>query len=161
MVCKPAARPVAAYYVLNDNIYQAPDLYAVLTARLVSRAAVASQCDIAFASSLISRFSHHDVVKAQSVHSLRSALDIARSSRPPFSVRTGHQWKIVEPEESTSASTGPVPAITVAKPDETATAEKATQEQENASAPDGKKRKRSDATEEANSEQIPGSKKTK
>lgn len=31
-----AATPLAAYYIINDSIYQAPDLYSVLATRLVS-----------------------------------------------------------------------------------------------------------------------------
>ena len=29
--------PLAAYYVINDSIYQAPDLYSILATRLVSQ----------------------------------------------------------------------------------------------------------------------------
>jgi len=52
---------------MNNRIYQSPDLYTVLSNRLLT-----------------------------SLHSLQSSLDVLRSHRPDFAPRTGFIWPIVE-----------------------------------------------------------------
>lgn len=36
MALTPVDRPLAAYYIINDCIYQAPDIYTILSMRLQS-----------------------------------------------------------------------------------------------------------------------------
>ncbi|KAI0050666.1 MED6-domain-containing protein [Auriscalpium vulgare] len=60
-------RPLAAYFIMRDRIYQAPDMYTVLSNRLLT-----------------------------SLYSLQSSLDILRSYRPDYTPRTGFTWPIAE-----------------------------------------------------------------
>ncbi|KAF7310608.1 MED6-domain-containing protein [Mycena chlorophos] len=60
-------RPLAAYFVMNNRIYQSPDVYTVLSNRLLT-----------------------------SLTSLQTSLDILRSRRPDYLPRTGFVWPIVE-----------------------------------------------------------------
>jgi len=62
-------RPMAAYFIMNNRIYQSPDLYTVLSNRLLT-----------------------------SLSSLQTSLDILRTHKPPFMSRTGFVWPIMEPE---------------------------------------------------------------
>lgn len=67
-------RPLAAYFIMNNRIYQSPDVYTLLSNRLLT-----------------------------SLHSLQSSLDILRSHKPGYTPRTGFAWPIVEsptPEDS-------------------------------------------------------------
>ncbi|KAF5375052.1 hypothetical protein D9758_000056 [Tetrapyrgos nigripes] len=64
-------KPLAAYFVMNNRIYQAPDVYTILSNRLLA-----------------------------SLHSIQSSLDILRSHRPDYTPRTGFVWPIVEPSIS-------------------------------------------------------------
>ncbi|KZS93080.1 MED6-domain-containing protein [Sistotremastrum niveocremeum HHB9708] len=64
-------RPLAAYFIVNNRIYQSPDIYSVLSNRLLT-----------------------------AVHSLQSSLDILRSYRPDYTPRTGFAWPIVEDAKS-------------------------------------------------------------
>ncbi|KAF7306612.1 MED6-domain-containing protein [Mycena indigotica] len=64
-------RPLAAYFIMNNRIYQSPDVYTVLSNRLLT-----------------------------SLCSLQSSLDILRSHRPDYLPRTGFVWPIVESEDS-------------------------------------------------------------
>ncbi|KAK2462034.1 hypothetical protein APHAL10511_006497 [Amanita phalloides] len=59
--------PLASYFIMNSRIYQAPDLYTVLSNRLLT-----------------------------SLHSLQSSLDILRKHRPEYTPRTGFAWPIVD-----------------------------------------------------------------
>ncbi|KAJ7630597.1 MED6-domain-containing protein [Roridomyces roridus] len=61
-------RPLAAYFIMNNRIYQSPDVYTVLSNRLLT-----------------------------SLCSLQSSLDILRSRRPDYIPRTGFVWPIVDP----------------------------------------------------------------
>jgi len=80
-------RPLAAYFIMNNRIYQSPDVYTVLSNRLLT-----------------------------SICSLQSSLDILRSRRPDYIPRTGFVWPIVESaddlkkkaagEEDTNTGTG-------------------------------------------------------
>ncbi|KAJ7785943.1 MED6-domain-containing protein [Mycena metata] len=83
-------RPLAAYFIMNNRIYQSPDVYTVLSNRLLT-----------------------------SIYSLQSSLDILRSRRPDYIPRTGFVWPIVDSatpaddlkkkaggEESTSTEAG-------------------------------------------------------
>ena len=64
--------PLAAYYIVNDCVYQAPDLYSVLATRLQS-----------------------------SLGSLRSTLEVQRYHRSTFSPRRGYYGRfLVEDEEN-------------------------------------------------------------
>ncbi|EDR16056.1 uncharacterized protein LACBIDRAFT_301761 [Laccaria bicolor S238N-H82] len=60
-------RPLAAYFVTNNRIYQSPDLYTVLSNRLLT-----------------------------SVSALQSSLDILRKHRPDYTPRSGFVWPIVD-----------------------------------------------------------------
>ncbi|KAI5124420.1 hypothetical protein M0805_008304 [Coniferiporia weirii] len=60
-------RPLAAYFVMNNRIYQSPDLYTVLSNRLLT-----------------------------GLHALQSSLDVLRTHRPDFTPRTGFVWPIVD-----------------------------------------------------------------
>ncbi|KAJ7899971.1 MED6-domain-containing protein [Mycena olivaceomarginata] len=60
-------RPLAAYFIMNNRIYQSPDVYTVLSNRLLT-----------------------------SVSSLQASLDILRSRRPDYIPRTGFVWPIVD-----------------------------------------------------------------
>ncbi|THH09885.1 hypothetical protein EW145_g1721 [Phellinidium pouzarii] len=60
-------RPLAAYFIMNSRIYQCPDLYTVLSNRLLT-----------------------------SLNSLQSSLDVLRTHRPDFTPRTGFVWPIVD-----------------------------------------------------------------
>ena len=86
-------RPMAAYFIMNNRIYQSPDLYTVLSNRLVSY----SVYHLAF-----SQEPHS--IQLTSLSSLQTSLDILRTQKPPFMPRTGFVWPIMEPE---SAGTGP------------------------------------------------------
>ncbi|KII93367.1 hypothetical protein PLICRDRAFT_171132 [Plicaturopsis crispa FD-325 SS-3] len=61
-------RPLAAYFIISNRIYQSPDLYTVISNRLLT-----------------------------TLYSLQSSLDILRSHRPDYTPRTGFVWPIVDP----------------------------------------------------------------
>ncbi|KAH6917572.1 MED6-domain-containing protein [Coprinopsis sp. MPI-PUGE-AT-0042] len=66
--------PLAAYFIMNNRIYQSPDLYSLLSNRLLT-----------------------------SVSALQTSLDILRKNRPDYTPRTGFVWPIVgEPEPSST-----------------------------------------------------------
>lgn len=77
-------RPMAAYFVMNNRIYQSPDVYTVLSNRLVSASQVHTL------RILID-------VQLTSLCSLQSSLDILRKHRPDYTPRTGFVWPIVDP----------------------------------------------------------------
>ncbi|KAG8925685.1 Mediator of RNA polymerase II transcription subunit 6 [Tulasnella sp. 418] len=56
---------LAAYFIMNDVIYCAPDIYSVISGRLRS-----------------------------SLHNLRASLDLLREHRPEFTPRKGHLWTV-------------------------------------------------------------------
>ncbi|KAI0067768.1 MED6-domain-containing protein [Artomyces pyxidatus] len=58
-------RPLAAYFIMNNRIYQSPDMYNVLSNRLLT-----------------------------SLYSLQSSLDILRKYKPDYTPRTGFAWPI-------------------------------------------------------------------
>ncbi|KAJ7293222.1 MED6-domain-containing protein [Mycena rebaudengoi] len=60
-------RPMSAYFIMNNRIYQSPDVYTVLSNRLLT-----------------------------SLFSLQSSLDTLRSRRPDYIPRTGFVWPIVD-----------------------------------------------------------------
>lgn len=60
-------RPLAAYFIMNNRIYQSPDVYSVLSNRLLT-----------------------------SLYALQSSLDILRINRPDYTPRTGFIWPITE-----------------------------------------------------------------
>ncbi|PWY98764.1 MED6-domain-containing protein [Testicularia cyperi] len=68
--------PLAAYYVINDSIYQAPDLYSILATRLQS-----------------------------TVHGLKTSLSTQRAARPAFNPRRGHHGRFIVPDPTTAADT--------------------------------------------------------
>ncbi|KAG8990396.1 Mediator of RNA polymerase II transcription subunit 6 [Tulasnella sp. 427] len=61
------AQTLAAYYIMNNAIYCAPDIYTILSTRLQT-----------------------------SVQQLRSGLDIIRKHRPDFTPRAGYAWDVVQ-----------------------------------------------------------------
>ncbi|KAI0094548.1 MED6 mediator sub complex component-domain-containing protein [Irpex rosettiformis] len=60
-------RPLVAYFIMNNRIYQSPDVYTLVSNRLLT-----------------------------SLHSLQSSLDILRQHRPTYTPRTGFVWPIKE-----------------------------------------------------------------
>jgi len=60
-------RPLQAYFIINNRIYQSPDMYTVLSNRLLT-----------------------------SLYSLESSLDILRKYKPDYTPRTGFAWPITE-----------------------------------------------------------------
>ncbi|TFK57506.1 MED6-domain-containing protein [Heliocybe sulcata] len=64
-------RPLAAYFVISNRIYQSPDVYNVLSNRLLT-----------------------------TVNALQSSLDTLRKHRPDYTPRTGFIWPIVDPSLS-------------------------------------------------------------
>ncbi|KAI6159599.1 MED6-domain-containing protein [Pisolithus thermaeus] len=68
-------RPLAAYFVINNRIYQSPDVYTLLSNRLLA-----------------------------SLHSLRSSLDTLRKYRPNYTPRTGFVWPIVDTSAAENVS---------------------------------------------------------
>ncbi|KXN83608.1 Mediator of RNA polymerase II transcription subunit 6 [Leucoagaricus sp. SymC.cos] len=67
--------PLAAYFVVHNRIYQSPDVYSVLSNRLLT-----------------------------AVHSLQASLDVLRKHRPDYTPRTGFVWPIADPTISDDAS---------------------------------------------------------
>ncbi|EST06447.1 Mediator complex, subunit Med6 [Kalmanozyma brasiliensis GHG001] len=67
--------PLASYYVVNESIYQAPDLYSVLATRLQS-----------------------------TVFGLKSSLTTQRRARPSFDPRRGHHGRFIVPDPPTTSS---------------------------------------------------------
>ncbi|KAF8832627.1 hypothetical protein HHX47_DHR1001732 [Lentinula edodes] len=65
---KKIVKPLAAFFVMNNRIYQSPDLYTVLSNRLLT-----------------------------SLYSIQSTLDSLRTHRPDYTPRTGFVWPIVDP----------------------------------------------------------------
>ncbi|KAJ4476670.1 MED6-domain-containing protein [Lentinula aciculospora] len=61
-------KPLAAFFIVNNRIYQSPDLYTVLSNRLLT-----------------------------SLYSIQSTLDSLRAHRPDYTPRTGFIWPIVDP----------------------------------------------------------------
>ncbi|KAI9512871.1 MED6-domain-containing protein [Russula earlei] len=60
-------RPLQAYFIINNRIYQSPDMYTVLSNRLLT-----------------------------SLYSLESSLDILRKYKPDYTPRTGFAWPITD-----------------------------------------------------------------
>ncbi|KAI0322313.1 MED6 mediator sub complex component-domain-containing protein [Amylostereum chailletii] len=60
-------RPLAAYFVINSRIYQSPDMYNVLSNRMLT-----------------------------SLYSLQSSIDMLRKYRPDYTPRMGFAWPVVE-----------------------------------------------------------------
>ncbi|KAJ3936628.1 MAG: MED6-domain-containing protein [Lentinula lateritia] len=67
-------KPLAAFFVMNNRIYQSPDLYTVLSNRLLT-----------------------------SLYSIQSTLDSLRTHRPDYTPRTGFVWPIVDPSVAEDA----------------------------------------------------------
>ncbi|KAF9270525.1 MED6-domain-containing protein [Marasmius fiardii PR-910] len=68
-------KPLAAYFIMNNRIYQSPDIYTVLSNRLLT-----------------------------SLHSIETSLEILRRHRPDYTPRTGFVWPIVDPSLSSDGS---------------------------------------------------------
>ncbi|KAK7058323.1 Mediator of RNA polymerase II transcription subunit 6 [Paramarasmius palmivorus] len=60
-------KPLAAYFIMNNRIYQAPDVYTVLSNRLLT-----------------------------SLYSIQTSLEVLRSHRPDYTPRTGFVWPIID-----------------------------------------------------------------
>ncbi|OSD05932.1 MED6-domain-containing protein [Trametes coccinea BRFM310] len=68
-------RALAVYFILNNRIYQSPDVYSLVSNRLLT-----------------------------SLHSLQKSLDTLRSHRPAYTPRTGFVWPIAEPSTADAAA---------------------------------------------------------
>ncbi|KAJ3513551.1 hypothetical protein NLJ89_g2883 [Agrocybe chaxingu] len=68
-------RPLAAYFIMNNRIYQSPDVYTVLSNRLLT-----------------------------SVAALQSSLDVLCKYRPDYTPRTGFIWPITDPSMAEDAN---------------------------------------------------------
>ncbi|KAH9004307.1 MED6-domain-containing protein [Lactarius hatsudake] len=75
-------RPLQAYFIVNNRIYQSPDMYTVLSNRLARQ----------LSQSLTS------------LYSLKSSLDVLRKYKPDYTPRTGFAWPIVETERASETS---------------------------------------------------------
>ncbi|KAJ3822269.1 MED6-domain-containing protein [Lentinula raphanica] len=76
-------KPLAVFFIINNRIYQSPDLYTVLSNRLLT-----------------------------SLYSIQSTLGSLRAHRPDYTPRTGFVWPIVDPslaEDSGKKQEGTVP----------------------------------------------------
>lgn len=62
---------LSAYYIINDSIYQAPDMYSLLASRLQS-----------------------------TVHGLKTSLGAQRAARPMFNPRRGHHGRFLVPDNN-------------------------------------------------------------
>ncbi|KAH8100468.1 MED6-domain-containing protein [Cristinia sonorae] len=62
------AHPLTAYFIMNNRIYQSPDVYTLISNRLLT-----------------------------SLHSLQTSMNILRTSRPTYTPRTGYVWPISDP----------------------------------------------------------------
>ncbi|KAI9572710.1 MED6-domain-containing protein [Boletus coccyginus] len=60
-------RPLAAYFIINSRIYQSPDVYTLLSNRLLT-----------------------------SLNALQSSLDFLRKHRPDYTPRSGFVWPIID-----------------------------------------------------------------
>ncbi|OAV89928.1 hypothetical protein PTTG_01359 [Puccinia triticina 1-1 BBBD Race 1] len=67
--------PIASYYILKTSIYQAPSLYATLSARVLT-----------------------------SLSALKELLELARQHKPTYDPRQSYAWKIKEKPENTDPS---------------------------------------------------------
>lgn len=65
---------LSAYYIINDSIYQAPDMYSLLASRLQS-----------------------------TVHGLKTSLATQRGARPNFNPRRGHHGRFLVPDDAQRA----------------------------------------------------------
>ncbi|TFY65926.1 hypothetical protein EVG20_g5165 [Dentipellis fragilis] len=81
------ARPMAAYFIMNNRIYQSPEVYTVLSNRLVSIAWLHEQ----YLSPMHAQLT--------SLNSLQSSLDILRKYKPDYTPRTGFAWPVAESSE--------------------------------------------------------------
>jgi mediator of RNA polymerase II transcription subunit 6 len=70
---------------MNNRIYQSPDLYTVLSNRLVSDL----RCHVVLRLNVTCQLT--------SLYSLQSTLDILREHRPDYTPRTGFVWPITDP----------------------------------------------------------------
>jgi len=98
-------RPLAAYFIINDRIYQSPDVYTLLSNRLVLP-------------SLFSLSAIQSLVQLTSLNALQSSLDSLRKHRPDYTPRSGFVWPIID---SSSPDTPPKkPDLDVLHPDHSA-----------------------------------------
>ncbi|KAF9073786.1 MED6-domain-containing protein [Rhodocollybia butyracea] len=68
-------KPLAAFFIMNSRIYQSPDLYTVLSNRLLT-----------------------------SLYSIQSTLESLRTHRPDYTPRTGFVWPVTDPSLAEDAS---------------------------------------------------------
>ncbi|KAF8898421.1 MED6 mediator sub complex component-domain-containing protein [Infundibulicybe gibba] len=71
-------KPLAVYFIMNNRIYQSPDLYTVLSNRLLT-----------------------------SLCSLQASLDTLRRHRPDYTPRTGFVWPIADVSQETNKKNNP------------------------------------------------------
>jgi len=84
-------RPMQAFFIINNRIYQSPDMYTVLSNRLLT-----------------------------SLYSLKSSLDVLRKYKPDYTPRTGFAWPIAETEragETSKKADDPAASLLDADPD--------------------------------------------
>jgi MED6 mediator sub complex component len=98
------ATVVAAYYVINDSIMQAPDLYTMLANRLVSDEAACCGRDSTGSESLLP-------FQNMTTHFISNSLSLARKAQHPIDLRSstsgGRAWKVYQKaEEEQEAALG-------------------------------------------------------
>ncbi|GAC93344.1 hypothetical protein PHSY_000909 [Pseudozyma hubeiensis SY62] len=93
--------PLAAYYVVNDSIYQAPDLYSILATRLQS-----------------------------TVYGLKSSLETQRRAKPSFDSRRGHHGRFIVPDPPAESDPRSKRASTSEADEDDGTAEAEDEEEE-------------------------------
>ncbi|KAH0838531.1 MED6-domain-containing protein [Lanmaoa asiatica] len=97
-------RPLAAYFIINNRIYQSPDVYTLLSNRLV------------LFSLLSPSAAHSPLIQLTSLNALQSSLDLLRTYRPDYTPRSGFVWPIID---SLSPDTPPKkPALDVLHTDD-------------------------------------------
>lgn len=106
-------RPLAVYFIMNNRIYQSPDLYTVLSNRLLT-----------------------------SLSSLQSSLDILRRHRPDYTPRTGFVWPITDSsmQDESTKKRKPEDDISIADDDETSSVSSKRQPTASASSSEAPKR---------------------
>jgi mediator of RNA polymerase II transcription subunit 6 len=86
-------KPLAAYFIVHNRIYQSPDVYSILSNRLVRNVSTSSM-----------RLAHSVLHQLAAVHSLQASLNILRKHRPDYTPRTGFVWPIADPNLHDDAS---------------------------------------------------------
>lgn len=89
LTSSPPVRPLAAYFIINNRIYQSPDVYTLLSNRLV------------LPSILSPVAAQTTLIQLTSLNALQSSLDLLRRHRPDYTPRSGFVWPIIDSSPDT------------------------------------------------------------